>query len=112
VTVYPLRCPTGRGPAARARAYLYLAPDARRWELAVHGLAAEPSGRDYQIWFLTAGEPASAGCFQIRDGRPEFAMLAPPPRGLTGVAVTIEPKGGSPRPTTPVILLSQEPVRL
>ena len=112
LTVFPLRCPTGHGPAANARAYLYVTPDQRRWDFAIHGLAPEPSGRDYQVWFLVGDQPKSAGCFRIEDGRPVFSMLGEMPRGLTGVAVSVEPKGGSSRPTGPVILVAQTPVRL
>jgi hypothetical protein len=112
LTVFPLRCPTGHGPAANARAYLYVTPDQRRWDFAIHGLAPEPSGRDYQVWFLVGDQPKSAGCFRIEDGRPVFSMLGEMPSGITGVAVSVEPKGGSSRPTGPVILVAQAPVRL
>jgi hypothetical protein len=112
LTVFPLRCPTGHGPAANARAYLYVTPDQRRWDFAIHGLAPEPSGRDYQVWFLVGDQPKSAGCFRMEGGRPVFSMLSEMPAGLTGVAVSVEPKGGSSRPTGPVILVAQTPVRL
>lgn len=112
LTVFPLRCPTGHGPAANARAYLYVTADQRRWDFAIHGLAPEPSGRDYQVWFLVGDQPKSAGCFRIEDGRPVFSMLGEMPLGLTGVAVSVEPKGGSSRPTGPVILVAQTAVRL
>ncbi len=112
VTVFPLRGPTGFGPAAAASAYLYVAPDHQHWDFQVHNLTAEPQGHDYQIWFLVGDQPHSAGCFNIEQGRPVFKMLAPMPQGMTGVAVTLEPRGGSPRPTTPMLLVNREPVRL
>ncbi len=112
LTVFPLRCPTGHGPAAAARAYLYVTADQRKWDFAIHGLAPEPAGRDYQMWFLVGDQPKSAGCFRIEDGRPVFSMLGEMPTGITGVAVSVEPKGGSSRPTGPMILVAQTPVRL
>jgi len=112
VTIFPLRCPTGRGPAASARVYVYVPPDRSQWELAVHGLAAEPPGREYQVWFLVGDRPRSAGCFHLEDGRAVLAMQEKPPPGVTGVAVTIEPKGGSPRPTGEMILVAHQPVHL
>lgn len=112
VTIFSLRCPTGHGPAANARVYVYVPPDRSQWELAAHGLAPEPPGREYQVWFLVGDRPQSAGCFHIEDGRAVIAMPERPPEGVTGVAVTIEPKGGSPRPTSDMILVAQQPIRL
>ena len=112
VTIYRLHCPTGRGPAARARVFVYVTPDGRRWELAAQGLDPEPAGRDYQVWFLVGEQPMSAGCFNVRDGKPVVAMALTPPPGATGAAISIEPRGGSPRPTGPVILVAERAVRL
>jgi len=112
VTIFPLRCPTGRGPAANARVYLYVPPDRSQWELAVHGLAPEPPGREYQLWFLVGDRPQSAGCFHVEAGRAVVATPVTPPPGVTGVAVTVEPKGGSPRPTGEMILVAHQPIRL
>jgi hypothetical protein len=112
VTIFPLRCPTGRGPAANARVYVYLPPDRSQWALAAHGLAPEPPGREYQLWFLVGDRPQSAGCFHMEAGRAVVAMPEKPPAGITGLAVTVEPKGGSPRPTGDMILVAQQPVRL
>lgn len=112
VTIFPLHCPTGRGPAANARVYVYVPPDRREWELAAHGLTPEPPGRDYQVWFLVGDRPMNGGCFNVRDGRVVLSMPERAPAGATGVAVTIEPKGGSPRPTGEMVLVAHEPIRL
>jgi hypothetical protein len=111
-TIYPLRCPTGHGPAAGARVYVYVTPDGRRWAVAAHGLSAEPAGSDYQVWFLVGEQPLSAGCFNLRDGKPVVSMALAPPANATGAAVSIEPRGGSPRPTGPVVLVADHSVRL
>ena len=112
VAIYPLRCPTGRGPAANARVFVYLPPDRARWEVAAHGLAPEPLGRDYQVWFLVGERATSGGCFNVRDGRAVVSMAERVPPGVTGVAVTVEPRGGSPRPTGDAILVAHQPIRL
>ncbi len=111
-TVFPLRCPTGHGPAATARGTLYLAPDQKSWELEIFGLAPEPAGRDYQVWFMVGELPRSAGCFNVRDGKAIFPKQGAAPPGTTSVAVTLEPKGGSIRPTSQVLLTAPSPVRL
>lgn len=112
VTVYPLQCPTGHGPAAGARVFVYVVPGGESWELAAHGLSPEPPGTDYQVWFVAGEQPKSGGCFNLRDGRPVISMPAGVPPGTSRVAVTIEPHGGSPRPTGPTILVADRAVRL
>jgi len=110
VEIFPLRA--GAGPAAGARVYLYVTPDRKRWGLATHGLEPEPAGHDYQVWFLVGDEPRSAGCFNMRDGKPVISMPMGAPQGITGAAVTIEPHGGSKRPTTAVLLQADHSIRL
>jgi anti-sigma factor RsiW len=75
----------------------------------VAGLPPAPEDRTYQLWLLRDNcggvpcEPASAGTFDTSEG---FAVVATdrPSAGLAGAAVTIEPAGGSRRPTSrPVI---------
>jgi hypothetical protein len=112
VTIFPLRCPTGHGPAANARVSVYLPPDREHWEIAAHGLAPQPPGRDYQVWFLVGERPTSGGCFNVENGRAVVSLAERVPAGVTGVAVTVEPEGGSPRPTGDTILVAHQPVRL
>ena len=112
VTVFHLRCPSGTGPGARANANVYVSADRKRWELQVQGLSSEPPGRDYQLWFVIGDEMRSGGCFSMQDGEVAFLNPASFPPGTTGIAISLEPKGGSTRPTSPPILISGEPVRL
>jgi hypothetical protein len=66
-----------------------------------------PSGKAYQIWLLTAGDPVSAGTVvPDASGRVSFATDAPPsvPRPILGVRVTAEPSAGSSTPTGAVVL--------
>jgi len=112
VTVFPLHCPTGSGPAAAATARLYVAPDHEHWQFEIRNIRPEPQGHDYQIWFLTEQGAKSGACFNIENGEAKYKMLSPMPKDMIGVAVTLEPKGGSPYPTTPMLLVNREPVRL
>jgi len=63
-------------------------------------LPALPRGRDYQLWFIGAGSAAvrSAGVVDGRAGRLEEFLTVP--AGPGQLAVTVEPAGGSPRPTS------------
>ncbi len=59
-----------------------------------------PGGQVYQLWFVTASAPLSAGLFTPdRTGR--AIVIGTMPAGVqpVAVAVTIEPAGGVPSPT-------------
>jgi anti-sigma-K factor RskA len=60
-------------------------------------LSPAPEGKTYQAWVIRAGTPLPAGTFA--GGRTELHLSQPVVRGDT-LAVTIEPAGGSPQPTT------------
>src|SRR5699024_781939 len=62
-------------------------------------------GRDYQLWIVADGAATSAGLLEVSDGGTlaDVAALAPE----AALAVTVEPSGGSPQPTTePLVVLS------
>jgi anti-sigma-K factor RskA len=69
-----------------------------RATLSVSGLGAAPSGKTYEAWIIPAsGAPRPAGLFR---GSMNAVRLdgTVPTHGV--VAVTVEPSGGSPAPTT------------
>ena len=72
---------------------------------AASGLPEAPEGRTYQLWLMSAGQPVSAGTFEIEDG---LAVLevAQPIEDYEDAAVTIERAGGAKEPTTDPILSS------
>jgi hypothetical protein len=84
------------------RGRMIYAPAARRALLVLEG-ATPPAGSDYEVWIVRAGKPVSQG------------VVAPDSRGMavlrleifgevgavSGFAVSLEPKGGSPIPSTP-----------
>ncbi|WP_018548864.1 anti-sigma factor [Streptomyces sp. LaPpAH-108] len=69
-------------------------------------MPAPPDGKVYQLWFDDGGTMRSAGLMNPVL-RSQTVLLRGPVAGASGVGVTVEPAGGSPRPTTaPVTLLS------
>jgi anti-sigma-K factor RskA len=68
------------------------------------GLAQAPAGRTYQLWLMAAdGSARSVGLMQHAPGQPIVVT------GLAGeaqVGMTIEPAGGSPRPTTTPVMVA------
>jgi len=76
--------------------------------LVASGLPVPASNRQYQLWFLRKEDPkpTDGGLFSVEaDGRAVFEVDNPAlTAGMTGLAVTEEPQGGSPAPTTTPIL--------
>ncbi|WP_328456065.1 anti-sigma factor [Streptomyces sp. NBC_00386] len=68
-------------------------------------MAKPPGGKVYQLWFDDAGTMRSAGLMD--PGRTTEAVpLEGSLDGASGMGITVEPAGGSPRPTSaPVALL-------
>lgn len=72
--------------------------------LLVDGLAGPASGSVYQLWAMRDGTPVPAGFVDPRDGSGQ--ALATDYRPGDGLAVSVEPAGGSATPTTtPVVVL-------
>ena len=71
-------------------------------------LPPAPAGKTYQMWLIDAkGDRTSGGFLVPEDGQPfVMAVIASPQplAGFTGIGITLEPSGGSPRPTGPKIL--------
>jgi anti-sigma-K factor RskA len=69
-----------------------------------------PSERTLQLWFVPkSGKPVSAAIFHP-DSTGEIALVAPvtvPPNEIAALAVTDEPAGGSPQPTTPIAWMAK-----
>jgi anti-sigma-K factor RskA len=64
----------------------------------VHGLEDPPSDHTYQVWLLDDGKPTSAGTFDPASGVGAL-QTDQSLDGVDGVAVTVEPSGGSKAPT-------------
>jgi anti-sigma-K factor RskA len=81
----------------RATVYVTPAGDAAL----VERLPPARSGRTYQAWVIAGGAPRSAGTF---DGRGDVVVLHRRVEAGDVVAVSVEPSGGSSRPTTTPLL--------
>lgn len=70
-----------------------------------------PQGRTYQLWFIQDGRPVPSVTFDVAPGGDAIvSQVAVPSEGLvSAAAVTEEPAGGSPQPTTPVLLVGALP---
>lgn len=79
--------------------------------LTISGLPAPPPGRAYQLWYLSGREgeqPIPAGTFTIDDsGRGYLTMSDVEPGSFSQIAITEEPEGGSPQPTSDVLVIGQ-----
>jgi anti-sigma-K factor RskA len=76
---------------------------AQQWVIYVFDLPAPPTDKDYQLWYVTRDAKISAAVFRTDDqGRTVLKLTLPPDAlaGLAATAVTLEPRGGSPQPTS------------
>lgn len=77
--------------------------------LSARHLPPAPAGRTYQLWGIVAGEaPRSLGTFDTdAGGRVVTSLAVPPEVALDVSAVTEEPAGGSPQPTSTPFLVGE-----
>ncbi|MEM1010918.1 MAG: anti-sigma factor [Planctomycetota bacterium] len=81
---------------------------ADRLRLDVDGLVPPTPAQTYQAWALPVErDPISLGTFAVGDdGRGTFDSELPDlPDDLNAVAVSLEPAGGTPQPTGPIVLV-------
>jgi anti-sigma-K factor RskA len=73
-------------------------------------MPAMPSARTLQLWFVPkTGKPLSVAIFHP-DSSGEIALVAPvtmPLNEIAALAVTEEPAGGSPQPTSPIAWMAE-----
>lgn len=71
-------------------------------------LPPAPAGKTYQMWLIDAkGDRTSAGLLASDTDQPFIMAVVASPRplaGFNGIGITLEPSGGSPKPTGPKIL--------
>ncbi len=96
-----------QGAEAAPQAEGYLIVENGQGLLVTKGLAVPPEGQVYQLWFVDAVERrVSGGTFRTLP-RPYGVYTVTVPLNLGAfvrVGVTLEPEGGSPRPTGPQVL--------
>ncbi|UAJ78609.1 anti-sigma factor [Leifsonia sp. ZF2019] len=110
---------------ASALASINAAPDAQRATAAVTGggtatlvwsaklgtsaliandLPSLPKDKTYELWYIRDGEATPAGTMDAAAAGSTWKVLAGTMRAGDTVGVTVEPSGGSPRPTTTPIV--------
>ena len=97
---------SGTGGAPEAYGTIVLDPKDNKGVLAVTGLPALDTGRQYQLWLIRDGQRRSAGVFSPdSDGYGSMLLTVPADfRDFQSFGVSVEPRGGSPAPTGPRVL--------
>ncbi|QMU69383.1 anti-sigma factor domain-containing protein [Streptacidiphilus sp. P02-A3a] len=94
------------GAGQGARATVVTSPSENRAVFLTPGLPTLAAGRTYELWFDDAGVMRPAGLVAPGTGG-ATVLLNGPVGSAEGVGVTVEPSGGSPRPTgAPIALLA------
>jgi anti-sigma-K factor RskA len=94
----------GQGVPATARV---IWNDKAGGHLVVANLPPAPEGKAYELWALGEGAPKPAGLFQVAaDGR-AVQRVEPVGGSPKGFAISLEPAGGVPAPTGPIVLASR-----
>jgi anti-sigma-K factor RskA len=83
-------------------------PSSNKWTFFAYNLPETKQGRTYQLWLITKDQrKLSAGTFAPKPTGEAVvqATYALPRDSLFAIAVTEEPAGGSPQPTSQPFLL-------
>jgi hypothetical protein len=106
VTVMTLTSTMPTAPTAR----MFWDQQHDAWTFVGHHIPMPKAGRTYQMWLVTPTAKISAGTFMpSRDGEVMMqATYAMPKDSLAAVAVTDEPMGGSPQPTTAPMMVASK----
>ena len=92
-------------PAARGR--VFVSPGKGVVLIAAH-LPPLDSKKTFELWVLPAtGNPIPAGLFRSNEDSSAIFVRPGPIDNATAVAVTVEPEGGSPQPTTTPFIVAK-----
>jgi anti-sigma-K factor RskA len=99
--------PMGRMPQAQAR--VIWSPREHAWLLLVSGLPPAAQGKTYQFWAVTPKAKMPMGTFQTDEKGTLAVKLSAPemPQKPVAAAISVEPAGGMPQPTGPIVLMGQ-----
>ncbi|MFN0123175.1 MAG: anti-sigma factor domain-containing protein [Blastocatellia bacterium] len=94
--------------APRASAKLMWETAGHQWVIYIQNLPAAPTEKEYQLWYLTQDQAKISAAVFRTDAAGQGELRLALPRELTGrlaaVAVSLEPRGGSPQPTGQIYL--------
>jgi anti-sigma-K factor RskA len=95
----------GTGTERGAQAEL-ITLEGDRAVLVAENMPPVPEGKAYQIWVIKGDTPEPSGLF-VPKGGSIAAVVENPVEGADAVAVTVEPEGGSEKPTTDPMLVGE-----
>jgi anti-sigma-K factor RskA len=96
---------TGPAPAAVGRVIYH---EREGGHLLAANLPPPGPGKTYELWIITGGKPRAAGVFDVDAAGRAARPVEPIVTGRADVfAVTLEPAGGVPAPTGPIVLASK-----
>ena len=95
----------GAGTEQGARAEL-VTLEGDRAVLVAEGMPPVPEGKTYQIWVIKGDTPRPSGLFEPK-GDSIAAVVEETVEGADAVAVTVEPEGGSKKPTSDPMLVGK-----
>jgi anti-sigma-K factor RskA len=103
------RVPVRTGEDGQVGAVVIFADSAtRRWLVRCEGMAPNEPHQTYQIWFVTERGPTPAGLMTMTHTEPTVMTMGidvPADLGapVVGLAMSVEPRGGSVRPSGPIL---------
>jgi anti-sigma-K factor RskA len=95
----------GAGPSPEAIGRVVWHEATGGWIVVAKLPPAQP-GRTYELWTFSGGRPSPAGVFDVDASGSAIHRIALAPR-VEGFAVTLEPAGGVPSPTGPIVLAAR-----
>lgn len=97
--------------AREARAFMFWNTERATWTFVAHALPPLRPGRSYQLWLVTDSLRISVGVLDVSRSGSVIVQATYPldPATLRAVAVTEEPAGGSPQPTSAPVIAALAP---
>lgn len=103
---HPMKTAALKSEDDRAYAIVYwdTVSASRNVYLMINNLPQAPTDKQYQLWALLNNEPIDLGMIEVKQKRLLYQMKNV--QNAQAFAITLEPKGGSEKPTTAPIALS------
>lgn len=104
-TVYQLLPTEEAPPNAQAQAWFSVQGSG---VLSVANMPAQGDGTVYQLWYITDSptNPVPGGTFTVDSTGQGFMLIPADVDGVTSIAISLEPEGGSASPTGAILLSS------
>jgi anti-sigma-K factor RskA len=100
----------GQAMARDASAMMFWSAQEQAFLVAVSGMPAAEAGKTYQLWGVTPSGQKVSMCTFVVDARGSVVMRVELPKGgvtPAAAAVSLEPVGGMPQPTGPIVMMGE-----